>query len=167
MKRLALSAALAALVVAGVSVGPASAGPGSGSTSSSDQASVSVDKRFSAKKNIRIKAGNSAFGRMLFSRPGQAIYVFDTEKTKRPRCYGECARQWPPVLTIGKPKALKGISQRLLGRTMRRGGAMQVTYNGKPLYYYYNEQPGEVFCHNVFLNGGLWQVLAPSGKVQD
>jgi hypothetical protein len=71
------------------------------------------------------------------------------------------------VLTIGRPKALRGISQRLLGRTARRGGAMQVTYNGKPLYYYHDEQPGQVFCHNVFLNGGLWQVIAPGGKARD
>jgi predicted lipoprotein with Yx(FWY)xxD motif len=166
MKRLALAALSATLLIGGVSF--ASASPGDpGARSSSGPAATSADKRFAAKKNLRIKAGNSAFGRMLFSRPGQAIYVFDTETSKKPRCYGECARQWPPVLTYGRPKALKGVSQRLLGRTKRRGGAMQVTYNGKPLYYYHNEQPGQVFCHNVFLNGGLWQVIAPSGKVQD
>jgi len=167
MKRLALAAVSAALLAGGVTLASASAVPESGVEPSSGTASVSVDKRFAATKNVRIKVGNSAFGKMLYNRPGQAIYIFDKEKTSKSRCYGECARQWPPVLTIGKPKALKGVSQRLLGRTKRSGGAMQVTYNGKPLYYYYNEQPGQVFCHNVFLNGGLWQVIAPGGKAQD
>jgi len=167
MKRLAVVAALVGLLAGAAFVSTASAVPGSGPVSNSGSASVSVDKRFAAKKNVRIKVGNSAFGKMLYNRPGQAIYIFDKEKTNKSRCYGECARQWPPVLTIGKPKALKGVSQRLLGRTKRSGGAMQVTYNGKPLYYYYNEQPGQVFCHNVFLNGGLWQVIAPGGKAQD
>lgn len=167
MKRLVLAAASAVLLSGGVSFASSPAVPVSGAGSSSGPASVSVDKRFAAKKNIRIKVANSAFGKMLFDRPGQAIYIFDKEKTTKSRCYGECARHWPPVLTIGKPKAVQGVNQRLLGRTKRSGGAMQVTYNGKPLYYYYNEQPGQVFCHNVFLNGGLWQVIAPSGQAQD
>lgn len=166
MKRLALAAASAVLLAGGVSFASASAVSGPGADPSSGPASVSVDKRFAAKKNIRIKVDGSAFGKMLFNRPGQAIYIFDQDRPKKSRCYGECARQWPPVLTKGKPKALKGVSQRLLGTTKRKGGATQVTYNGKPLYYY-NELPGQVFCHNVFLNGGLWQVIAPSGKAQD
>ncbi|MGK2938717.1 MAG: hypothetical protein ACSLFR_13080 [Solirubrobacteraceae bacterium] len=36
-------------------------------------------------------------------------------------------------------------------------------YNGQPLYFYVNEGPGEVRCHNVFLNGGLWWVVGPNG----
>jgi predicted lipoprotein with Yx(FWY)xxD motif len=166
MKRLALAVASVTLLAGGVALASAPA-VSSLAAERSGPPAVSADKRFAAKQNIRIKVGNSAFGKMLFNRPGQAIYIFDKEKTKNSRCYGECARQWPPVLTIGKPKALKGVNQRLLGRTKRRGGAMQVTYNDKPLYYYYNERPGQVFCHNVFLNDGLWQVIAPSGKAQD
>ena len=38
----------------------------------------------------------------------------------------------------------------------RRGGKRQVTYKGKPLYYYAHEGPNEVLCHDVFLNGGYW-----------
>jgi hypothetical protein len=40
---------------------------------------------------------------------------------------------------------------------------VQVTYAGHPLYLYANEGPGEVLCHNVFLNGGLWLVVTPEG----
>ena len=39
-----------------------------------------------------------------------------------------------------------------------------MTYAGKPLYFYVNEGPGEVRCHNVFLNGGTWWVVGPDGK---
>jgi hypothetical protein len=39
-----------------------------------------------------------------------------------------------------------------------------VTYAGKPLYFYDHEGPGEVRCHNVDLNGGLWWVVGPDGK---
>ena len=51
----------------------------------------------------------------------------------------------------------------LLGTTQRSDGAVQVTYAGHPLYFYANEDPGEVLCHDVFLNGGTWYVVTPEG----
>lgn len=165
MKRIALATLSAALLVGGVSSAQISASPSSGT------ASVSVDKRFKAKKNIRIKAGSSAYGKMLFAKNGQAIYIFEKERSKRSKCYGGCAKGWPPVLTKGKkkgrPKAIGGVKQRLLGTTKRRGGARQVTYNGRPLYYYYDERPGQVFCHNVIQYGANWAVIHPSGRIAD
>lgn len=111
-----------------------------------------------------ITTGGSQFGTMLFDRKDQAIYGFDKEDSKKSRCYGACARAWPPVLTRGKPKAKGKARSGLLGRTKRRGGAVQVTYAGRPLYYYAHEGPGEVFCHNVFEFGGLWLVMRPDGR---
>ena len=58
----------------------------------------------------------------------------------------------------------RACKKSLLGTARRRDGRRQVTYAGKPLYYYAHEGPGEVLCHNVHLNGGLWWVLGPSGK---
>jgi hypothetical protein len=51
----------------------------------------------------------------------------------------------------------------LLG-TIKRGRRRQVTYAGRPLYFYAHEGPGAVLCHNVFLNGGLWWVIGADGK---
>jgi predicted lipoprotein with Yx(FWY)xxD motif len=45
----------------------------------------------------------------------------------------------------------------------REDGRLQVTYDDQPLYFYANEAPGEVRCHNVDLNGGLWWVVGPDG----
>jgi predicted lipoprotein with Yx(FWY)xxD motif len=51
---------------------------------------------------------------------------------------------------------------------MRRSdGQLQVTYNGRPLYFYEHEGPGEIRCHNVDLHGGLWWVVTPSGTPAD
>lgn len=101
---------------------------------------------------------------MLFSSKRQAIYVFARDAKNRSRCYGECAALWPPVYTKAKPRAGTGVKTSLLGTTKRRNGRLQVTYAGRPLYYYAHEGPGEVRCHNVYLNGGIWKVVAPSGK---
>lgn len=110
-----------------------------------------------------ITTGPSEFGTMLFDTKKQAIYIFENDTKNKSNCYGECARAWPPVYTKGKPRARGDVKASLLGTTKRRDGRLQVTYNGQPLYYYVNEGPGEVRCHNVFLNGGLWWVVGPNG----
>jgi predicted lipoprotein with Yx(FWY)xxD motif len=106
----------------------------------------------------------SQFGRMLFGANRQAIYVFERDRPGSSRCYGKCAKAWPPVLARGSPQAGSGVRRELLSTSRRRDGRTQVTYAGKPLYFYANERPGEVRCHNVDLNGGFWWVLGPNGR---
>jgi predicted lipoprotein with Yx(FWY)xxD motif len=117
-----------------------------------------------AAKGTKIVVRDSEFGRMLFNSKRQAIYIFDNDTKNKSNCYGECAVAWPPVFTKGKPVAGSGVRERLLGTTTRRNGKKQVTYKGQPLYYYDHEGPGEVLCHDVFLNGGYWWVVGPNGK---
>ena len=109
-------------------------------------------------------AGKSQFGQMLFNSKRQAIYMFQSDTRNHSNCYGDCAAAWPPVLTSGKPRALRGVEKSLLGTTRRDDGKRQVTYNGHPLYYYAHEGPGQVLCHNVVSYGGYWWVLGPNGK---
>ena len=111
-----------------------------------------------------ITVRSSEFGPMLFDSRKQAIYIFENDRRGRTVCYGDCARAWPPVYTKGTPRARVGVNQSLLGTVTRRDGRQQVTYAGKPLYFYSHEKPGEVRCHNVNLNGGLWWVVGPDGK---
>ena len=112
----------------------------------------------------KIKLRGSDYGRMLFGPGRQAIYIFARDEPDEPSCYRRCARDWPPVLTRGKPVAGKGVRKRLLGRTTRRNGKKQVTYDGQPLYYYAHEGPGEVLCHDVFVNGGYWWAVGRNGN---
>jgi predicted lipoprotein with Yx(FWY)xxD motif len=112
----------------------------------------------------KLVLGDSEFGTMLFDSKKQAIYIFENDPKGKTVCYGECAKAWPPVLTMGKPKAGDGVRASLLGTVKRAGGARQVTYAGKPLYFYSHEGPGEVRCHNVNLNGGFWWVVGPNGN---
>jgi predicted lipoprotein with Yx(FWY)xxD motif len=111
-----------------------------------------------------VRAAKSEFGRMLFDSNGQAVYVYEKDQQGRSVCYGDCAEAWPPVFTDGEPVAGEGVKAALLGTVKRRGGTLQVSYAGKPLYYYAHEAPGEVRCHNVNLNGGFWWVVGPDGE---
>ncbi len=116
------------------------------------------------RQGTRIAVGRSPFGTMLFDSRRQAIYIFQKDRKGASACYGECAKAWPPVYTKGAPVAASGVRRSLLGTVKRRDGRLQVSYAGRPLYYYAHEAPGEVRCHNVDLNGGLWWVVGPDGK---
>ncbi|HEX2232319.1 MAG TPA: hypothetical protein VHG69_03025, partial [Thermoleophilaceae bacterium] len=83
-----------------------------------------------------VKLRRSQFGRVLFSGRDQAIYLFTRDRGRRSRCYGACAKAWPPFFAKGKPRAGPGVRRALLGTTKRRDGRRQVTYDGHPLYFY-------------------------------
>jgi predicted lipoprotein with Yx(FWY)xxD motif len=117
-----------------------------------------------AARRARIVANESDFGRVLVDANGQVIYVFEIDASNQSNCTSaECVEAWPPVLTEEQPSAGAGIEAELLGTIRRDDGALQVTYNGRPLYFYEHEGPGEIKCHNVNLHGGLWWVVRPSG----
>jgi predicted lipoprotein with Yx(FWY)xxD motif len=116
-------------------------------------------------KRARIVAKPSDFGRALFDANGQVVYVFENDDENRSACTSaDCVKAWPPVLTREAPTAGPGIDADLLGTIRRADGRLQVTYNGRPLYFYEHEAPGEIKCHNVDLHGGLWWVVTPRGE---
>jgi predicted lipoprotein with Yx(FWY)xxD motif len=118
----------------------------------------------SAASRSTLTARGSRFGRILFDGRGFVLYAFTRDPRGRTACYGACAAAWPPYLVTGKPRAGAGVNARLLGTTRRRDGSLQVTYAGRPLYYYVGDrEPGQILCQNVFEFGGLWLVVRPSG----
>lgn len=117
-----------------------------------------------ARRGTLVKVISSQFGRVIADGRGEAFYLFDKERSSKSRCYGACAVAWPPVLTKGKPRAGAGAKARLLGTTKRANGKLQVTYAGKPLYYYVDDSPGVILCHDVFEYGGDWLVVKPNGR---
>jgi predicted lipoprotein with Yx(FWY)xxD motif len=112
-----------------------------------------------------VKVSESRYGEVLVDGRGRILYLFTKERTKRSRCYGDCATAWPPFLTKGKPRAGKGTDPELVGTTKRRNGRRQVTYNGHPLYYYVTDtRPGQITCQDVVEFGGTWLVINPGGR---
>jgi predicted lipoprotein with Yx(FWY)xxD motif len=149
------------LVACGDDPSPDAAGPTAPATTTTTPAEPTTT---TAEPGTEIVVAESEFGPMLFNKGKQAIYLFDVETTSEPACYGDCAQAWPPVLTEGAPVAGDDVKKSLLGTTRRSDGTTQVTYAGHPLYHYAHEEPGEVECHNIFLNGGNWFVVRPDGK---
>jgi predicted lipoprotein with Yx(FWY)xxD motif len=112
----------------------------------------------------KVTLHGSDYGRILADGRGRALYLFTKDEAKS-RCYGDCARAWPPFLTNGKPRAGRHVKAALLGTVKRSDGKRQVTYAGHPLYYYVGDhEPGEVLCQAVFEYGGYWYVVKRSGE---
>jgi predicted lipoprotein with Yx(FWY)xxD motif len=121
------------------------------------------EKPATGKRGATITLQDSDFGPMLFDSRKQAIYAFERDRRDESVCYGGCAEAWPPVFTDGPPRAGAGVREALLG-TINRDGRAQVTYAGRPLYFYAHEDAGVVLCHNVNLNGGYWWAIGADGR---
>jgi predicted lipoprotein with Yx(FWY)xxD motif len=104
---------------------------------------------------------NAALGSFLVDSKGMTLYLFTKDSPNTSACYGGCASYWPPLLTSGAPAAGTGVTASMLGTTKRTDGAMQVTYNGWPLYYYVSDKAaGDTTGENV---QGVWFVITPAG----
>jgi predicted lipoprotein with Yx(FWY)xxD motif len=113
-----------------------------------------------------LTAHSSRFGSILFDGKGFVLYAFTKDPRGRSVCSGACAAAWPPYLVSRAPRAAAGVKGSLLGTTRRPGGKLQVTYGGRPLYYYEGDRrPGQILCQNVAEFGGLWLVVRPSGAL--
>jgi predicted lipoprotein with Yx(FWY)xxD motif len=112
----------------------------------------------------RLTVHSSEYGKTIFGPSGKVVYVFGADRGSTSRCYGVCAKAWPPLLTTGAPLAGRGVQTKLLGTTKRRNGTLQVTYNGHPLYYYYADEVGKIMCQHANMHGGLWLVIKPNGQ---
>jgi predicted lipoprotein with Yx(FWY)xxD motif len=113
-----------------------------------------------------IAAKSSSFGRILFDGRGFVLYGFTRDPRGKSACSGACARAWPPYVVNSTPRAGVGAAARLVGTTRRKNGSLQVTYAGRPLYYYVGDRkPGQILCQNVTEFGGAWRVVRPSGRL--
>ncbi len=106
----------------------------------------------------------TAVGKVLVAANGRTLYLFTADKGKKSTCYGHCAAYWPP-LTARKPSVGAGLKASMLGTTKRRGGKLQVTYGGHPLYYFVQDKKAGQLKGQGFVHfGGSWWVVSAAGK---
>jgi predicted lipoprotein with Yx(FWY)xxD motif len=107
-------------------------------------------------------------GTVLVNGQGRTLYMFVPDKHTRVTCVRTCAAVWPPVkLSKGQKAVASGKAKSsLLGSDPNPAGGRVVTYAAWPLYTYVADtSPGAAKGQALNLNGGLWYVLAPSGKL--
>src|SRR5579862_8969989 len=111
-------------------------------------------------------AQNSSLGaKILVSSGGRTLYHDSSETAKSVKCTGACATQWPPLLVAkgGKPIAGPGVVASKLGMLKRPDGKIQVTYSGKPLYFFAGDKSAGQVKGQGHL--GIWHAVAPTGAV--
>jgi predicted lipoprotein with Yx(FWY)xxD motif len=113
-----------------------------------------------------LTAKSSSYGRVLFDGRGFVLYAFTRDTHRSSACYGACAKAWPVYYAKGTLWGGAGIKRTLLGTTKRRDRRRQITYAGRPLYYYVGDtKAGQILCQNVTEFGGTWLIVRPSGRL--
>jgi predicted lipoprotein with Yx(FWY)xxD motif len=109
-------------------------------------------------KSIAIStAKNSQFGTILVS--GTTLYTLKASTTP---CAAQCLKIWPEVLLpkgMKKAKAGTGVNAAKLGTAKRAHGALQVTYAGKPLYWFSGDTAAGQVNGNITDIWGKWSVF--------
>ena len=122
-----------------------------------------------AKKTVVITTRKlPKLGTILVDSKGHTLYMFPPDKHKKVTCVGTCAASWPPVKLPKGAKAVAagGAKASLISSDPDPDGGRVVTYAGWPLYTYVADtKPGTAVGQGLNVNGGLWFVLSPSGKV--
>jgi predicted lipoprotein with Yx(FWY)xxD motif len=136
MKRLLIPGAVVVVaLIVGIAIAVASGG-GRGN----DKGAAGAPASNSGGATVSAKQIDGS-GTVLVDSAGEALYANDQEKGMA-LCDGACLSFWTPLTVKGQPKgdSLNGK----LGVVKRPDGTSQVTFNGKLLYTFYEDSPGEV-----------------------
>lgn len=97
---------------------------------------------------------------------GRALYILEGGDDPS-TCTDECVAEWPPFAAMAGEPGIQGqeLDEQLLGTVERPDGAMQITYDGHPLYYYHEDSgPGDTAGQNVEDQWGHWYLIGPDGQ---
>ena len=142
------------LVIAACGSSSATGNSGSGSGSGSSPAAAASGGALTAHK-----LGSSM---LLTNAKGFTLYWFVPDTKTASKCYGSCAKYWPPV--PGPASAGSGVTG-TLGVITRSNGAKQATWDGHPLYTYVGDtHPGMNKGNGLNISGGVWHEIVLTGK---
>jgi predicted lipoprotein with Yx(FWY)xxD motif len=155
-KAFARAALLAALAVAAAACGGNDDEP-SGTAAPAAPTTTAAQ----AAGNATVAVASTRLGDILVDADGRTLYVFTKDKGDQSACSGECAANWPAL--TGTATAGTGAQAALLSTATQADGSSQVTYGGKPLYYFAGDaKPGDTNGQGV---GSVWYAVTADGEV--
>lgn len=113
--------------------------------------------------DVVAKVGTTPLGKVVVNGKGMSAYYFDLDKAHSgaSACSGQCSANWPAITsTTAKPivSGIKGV----VGTISLKGGAMQVTINGRPIYTFaFDKAPGDAKGQGA---QSVWYLISPTGK---
>ena len=95
---------------------------------------------------------DASAAKALTAETGMTVYVFDKDADGISACYDDCAKKWPPYMAKSGQKMGEGWATE-----KRKDGAMQWTYDKKPLYFFADDKKkGDMLGDGL---GGMWHVV--------
>ncbi|MSQ22942.1 MAG: hypothetical protein EXR58_00035 [Chloroflexi bacterium] len=129
----------------------------------SDMSAAPMAEAPAATSATTVSTAKDTQGRdVLIDGKGMSLYVLAQDQTNdnKSTCYAdnECTVYWPPVLVDVAP-ATPGFPGEL-GTQKRADFTTQLTYKGRPLYTYLDDQkPGDMFGNNLTDEWGRWFLI--------
>jgi predicted lipoprotein with Yx(FWY)xxD motif len=152
-KALASTALLAALTVAAAACG--------GNNNQSSGTAAPTTTAAQGASGTTVAVASSRLGDILVDGDGRTLYAFTKDKGDQSACSGGCATNWPAL--TGTATAGTGVQAALLSTSMQANGDSQVTYDGRPLYYFADDaKPGDTNGQGV---GNLWFAVTADGEL--
>ena len=137
-------AAAVAVAIGGLTVMAFAPGAAAASTSPKTASQISTVK-------------NAKLGTILVA--GNTVYTLKPSKTV---CDAKCLKVWPPVLLpqgVTAATTVTGVDASKLGTAATAHGALQVTYAGKPLYWFFKDKAAGQVHGNLTDKWGKWAVV--------
>jgi predicted lipoprotein with Yx(FWY)xxD motif len=160
------------LVLAGVpvlAIALAACGGSSNSSSTSSASTPATTATTAASGGAISVKSVSGVGAVLVDAQGNTLYMNNQDSGSKIACTGQCASIWPPVAapSSGQPTSSVSSVQAKLGVVQRSDGSSQATFDGKPLYTFVQDGPGQATGDGVtdsFAGTSFtWTAATPGG----
>lgn len=117
----------------------------------------------------------SFYGQVVTDGTGRTLYQFSGDRDGQPTCYDACAETFQPYIANGEPVEtnmnVTVLERSSIATTPRRDGQQQVTYAGRPLYFFAADgKQGNVYGPDDVKGvgqsqfGGRWTAVSTQGK---
>ncbi len=104
---------------------------------------------------------SAKLGEYLLGYTGMTLYTFSKDSIGTTTCYRDCAQLWPPYVVSPNDRynLQYGIVPSKVGFITRADGQLQLTYSGRPLYFYSGDISSSDYKGQGF--HGVWYVVKP------
>ena len=114
-----------------------------------------------AANGTTVAVASRSLGDILVDAEGRTLYAFTKDQGDQSACSGQCADNWPAL--TGPATAGTDVQASLLSSAVQADGSSQVTYGGKPLYYFAGDaKAGDTNGQGV---GGVWFAVTADGEL--
>jgi len=161
-----LSARTTVLATAALALALGVAACGDDDSSSSDNSTTAASTA-TGSETVSVQSV-SGVGDVLVDAEGQVLYTNDMDTGSKVACGGECAAIWVPLtVSAGTDPTGPADLGGKLGVVTNPAGDQQVTLDGKPLYTFTQDSPGEAtgdgFSDSFGSTSFTWSVASAGG----